>query len=182
MMNTNNISNGADFSITYRFFDDTRETELSMNVNGVNILEFERNGSILTTRWNLDELAEWLRNFIDHMDEDPYPVETDGEYAAMKDISARDFDSDDEDEFDAYYDKLDDWNLRHRWHPACAGAILADVYFQLVGEAVEISWNNEDAYDGIKFRNILGGARINKDTFYDTIDDFLKEYAAHWLN
>ncbi len=106
MMNTYTISNSEDFSISYSFFDNTHETELSMNVNGFNILAFDRNGASLTTRWNPDELAEWLRNFIDHMAEDPYPVEADGEYAAMKDISARDFDSDNEDEIDAYYDKL----------------------------------------------------------------------------
>ena len=100
---------------------------------------------------------------------------------AMKDISARDFDSDDEDEFDAYYDKLDEWNLRHRWHPASSGAILADVYFQLIGDEIEISWNNEDNGDGIKFQNLLGGARIKKDVFYATVDTFLKAYANHWL-
>lgn len=116
-MNTYTISDSAEFTITYSFFDETHETELSMLINGNNILAFERNDTVLTTRWNLDELAEWLRNFIDHMADDPYPVESDGEYAAMKDISARDFDTDDEDEFDAYYDKLYEWNLRHRWHP-----------------------------------------------------------------
>lgn len=180
MMNTDTKQNGADFSVAYTFFDDTHETELSMNVNGINILAFEREGASLTTRWNLDDLAEWLRYFIDHMTEDPYPVEAEGEYAAMKDVNARDFDSDDEAEFDAYYDKLDEWNLRHRWHPASSGAILADVYFQLVGEVVEISWNNEDTGD-IKFKNLIGGARVNKDVFYNTIDSFLKAYATHRL-
>ena len=175
------LRDGKISRVSYSFFDDTHETELSMNVNGINILAFDRNGASLTTRWNLDELAEWLRNFIDHMTEDPYPVEADGEYAAMKDISARDFDSDDEDEFDAYYDKLDEWNLRHRWHPASSGAILADVYFQLIGDEIEISWNNEDNGDGIKFQNLLGGARIKKDVFYATVDTFLKAYANHWL-
>ena len=87
------------------------------------------------------------------MAEDPYPVEADGEYAAVKDIAARSYDSADEDEFDAYYDKLYEWNLRHRWHPASSGAILADVYFQLVGEDVEISWNNKDSEDDIQFQN-----------------------------
>lgn len=178
-MNTYTISRCADFSITYCFFDDTHETELSMNVNEVNILAFDRNGTSLTTRWNLDELVDWLRNFIDYMSEDPYPVEADGEYAAIKGINARNFDSDEEDEFDAYYDKLDEWNLRHRWHPACAGAILADVYFQLIGEVVEISWNNENN-NGIVFQTLLGGFRIKKDVFYDTVDAFLKEYATHW--
>ena len=100
-----------------------------MYIEGNNILAFHHDGIPSTTRWNLDELALWLRQFVDNMQEDPYPVEADGEYAAMKDYSAREFDSDDEDEFDAYYDMLDDWNLRHRWHPSSSGAILADVYF-----------------------------------------------------
>ncbi len=181
-MNTYTTTNSTIFAISYSFFDESRETEISMKINGINILAFDRDGTELTTRWNLDELAEWLRNFIDHMAEDPYPVEADGEYAAMKDISARDFDSDDENEFDAYYDKLDDWNLRHRWHPASSGAILADVYFQLVGDMVEISWNNEYTQDGIKFQNLLGGTRINKEVFYATVDSFLKAYTTHWLN
>ena len=134
MMNTYTISDSAEFTITYSFFDETHETELSMLINGINILAFERNDTVLTTRWNLDELAEWLRNF-----------------------------------------------LRHRWHPASSGAILADVYFQLVGDNVEISWNNEDFGNDIHFQNQLGGARINKDIFYTTIDTFLKAYATHWL-
>lgn len=178
-MNTHAVVANGEFTISYRFFDDARVTEISLNINGRNILAFERNGALLTTCWNLDELAEWLRNFIEHMTEDPYPVEADGEFAAVKDISARDFDGDD-DEFDAYYDKLDEWNLRHRWHPASSGAILADVYFQLVGENVEISWNNEEANNGIIFLNRRGGVRINKDVFYTKIDTFLKAYAAHW--
>ena len=179
-MNTYSSSNNVNFTITYNFIDGTHETELSMNINGNNILAFERDGVILTTRWNLDELAEWLRHFIDHMVDDPYPINVDGEYAAMKDINARNFDSDDEDEFDAYYDRLDEWNTRHRWHPASSGAILADVYFQLVGNEIEISWNNEDSEDGVCFINLLGGTRVNKDVFYSTVDSFLREYAQHW--
>ena len=99
----------------------------------------------------------------------------------MKDDSDRDLDSDDEDEFDAYYDKLDECNLRHRWNPASSGATLADVCFQLIGDEIEISWNNEDNGYGIKFQNLLGGARIKKDVFYATVDTFLKAYANHWL-
>ena len=50
----------------------------------------------MTTQWNLDDITLWLRSFIDHLNEDPYPVEADGEYAAIKDINAREFDSDDD--------------------------------------------------------------------------------------
>ena len=111
------------------------------------------------------------------MKEDPYPVDVSGEYAAQKDSNAREFDSDDDEEFDAYYDKLDDWNERHRWHPASDGAILADLYFQLVGDSVEISWNNEDLYDDVSFVNVSGGFSVEKTTFVSVVGEFLRDYA-----
>ena len=169
-------------TIKYSFFDESRETELAMLVNGNNILGYKRDDVSYTTRWNLDDIAFWLRDFLDNMREDPYPVETEGEYAANKDIAARDFDSDDDEEFDAYYDKLDEWNLRHRWHTASSGAILADLYFQLVGDFVEISWNNEDAEDGVIFDNEIGGCRIEKEQFASAVNEFLSAYAMHWFN
>lgn len=178
------IGDKQNFGIEYAFLgeNDSHETEISMYVEGKNILAFDRNGEHLTTRWNLDELAEWLRKFIDGMSDDPYPVECDGQFAAQKDDNARDFDSDDEAILEAYYEKLYNWNLRHRWHPASSGAILADVYFQLVDNNVEVSWNNEGAEDGVKFLNINGGAKIERNVFYSVVDAFLKEYADHWFS
>ncbi len=180
-MNAQTIGNPAQFAITYRFIDNSPETELSMFVDGKNILAFERGGEQLTTCWDLDELALWLRDFIDHLTEDPYPVEAEGEFAAEKDISAREFDTDDLHTFDAYYDNLDNWNLRHRWHPASAGAILADVYFQYTGDFIEISWNNTDEDEDIHFLNMRGGSQVPKDIFCDMIERFLQIYAQHRL-
>ncbi len=177
----NTIGNKSIFAIGYEFIDSTRETEISMIINEENILSYKKGTDIFTTRWNLDDLANWLRQFVDNLKDDPYPVEAEGEYAAEKDVSARDFDSDDEKEFDAYYDKLDDWNEHHRWHPASSGAILADLYFQLVGENVEISWNNEDAEEGIEFTFITGGCKVPVSEFKTVINSFLKEYALHWF-
>ena len=173
-------TNSLKFEIKYRFIENSHETEISMYIDGINILEFERDGKLLTTRWNLDELAMWLRSFVENACIDPYPVDVEGEYAAIKDIKAREFDTDDDDEFDKYYDKLDEWNMRHRWHPASNGAILADVYFQLTGNEIEISWNNQDAEDGVKFKNVLGGAKVPKEVFIEEINKFLKDYADYW--
>ena len=181
MKQTNNPKSVPLFSIEYDFYDESHETEIKMLINGENILAFNRNGCTLTTRWNLDDIALWLRSFINNMAEDPYPVEVEGEFAAIKDINAREFDSDDDEEFDAYYDVLDDWNLRHRWHPVSNGAILADLYFQLVGEFVEISWNNQDAESDVSFTHVLGGTRIPKELFGETVNNFLREYALHWF-
>lgn len=177
---THRIGNSSSYAIEYAFLDESHETEFAMYIAGTNILSFRRAGKALTTRWNLDELVFWLRDFLDHMADDPYPVDVEGEYAACKDIAARDFDTEDEAGFDAYYDKLDEWNLRHRWHPASSGAILADLYFQLVGEKVEISWNNQDSEEGVIFENILGGASVPREEFYFVVDSFLKKYTEHW--
>ena len=181
-MQTQKIGNETCFAIEHTFFDDSHDTEIAMYIAGKNILAFCREEVELTTRWNLDELTFWLREFLNHMSNDPYPVDADGEYAACKDLAARNFDIDDQEVFDAYYDKLDEWNLRHRWHTASSGAILADVYFQLVNENVEISWNNQEPEDGVIFKNILGGARIPRDQFYAVVNSFLKEYVEHWDN
>lgn len=181
-MNTQIIGDKSNFAIEYSFFDESKETQLAMYVNRANILAFVKNDNLLTTRWNLDELALWLRSFIDNLQEDPFPFDCTGEYAAQKDDSARDFDSEDDDIFDAYYEKLNEWNLRHRWHPASSGAILADVYFQLVGNYIEISWNNQDCETDVTFQNVLGGASIDKEVFVSVIDGFLKDYAMHWFN
>lgn len=81
MIKKNLIGEKNDFAIEYSFFDNTHETEIAMYVKDNNILSFERNGEHLTTRWNIDNLAMWLRKFIDEMKNDPYPVECDGEFS-----------------------------------------------------------------------------------------------------
>lgn len=181
MNETRIIGDPSQFAISYAFYEDARETEISMFVKDKNILAFKRGDQVYTTRWNLDELAFWLREYINHMAEDPYPVDVPGEYAAIKDCNAREFDSEDDEEFDAYYDKLEEWDLRHRWHTASAGAILSDVYFQQIGDCVEISWNNEGEEEDVEFLQKLGGERVEKGTFRLIMESFLKEYALHWM-
>ena len=113
-MNTILLGDEKTFGITATFFEDVHTTELSMFAKGKNILAFRQGNEIFTTRWNLDELVLWLKDFISNLSEDPYPVDVAGIYAAEKDDNARNFDSDDEDVFDAYYDKLYEWNERHK--------------------------------------------------------------------
>ena len=136
-MNSIDFQGASTFQITFKFMVENRETELAMLIDGENILAFERCGHLLTTRWNLDELVMWLRDFLDNMADEPYPVDAEEEFAAQKDISACKFDTDDNEAFDAYYDKLDEWNTLHRWHPASGGAVLSDLYFQQSRENVE---------------------------------------------
>ena len=168
------------FAIEYGFCEDYYATEIAMYVHGENILAFRRNGIYRTTRWDLDELTLWLREFLDHLEEDPFPYDCEGEFAAQKDDAAREFDSDDPDILYAYYDHLDKWEVRHRWHRQSSGAILADVFFQLVGESVEVSWDNRGLDEDVVFLSESGGARIPRDLFCETVDTFLNAYEAHW--
>ena len=172
------------FAIECTMYRDSHETEISMYIEGRNILEFELDGRKHTACWNFDELVLWLRHFLEHMGEDPYPVNCCSRYAAARDTEARDFDSDDEAVFDAWYDRLDEWNLRHRWHPASDGAILSDLYFELRGDQVEISWNNADADldldPGLMFSEITGGTSVDRILFEETVGDFLNFYSAYW--
>ncbi len=168
------------FAIGYKFCNNSHDTELAMYVDGKNILAFERDGIYMTTQWNLDELALWLRGFLDNLTEDPYPVACEGEFAAQKDKKAREFDSDDDNIFDEYYDKLYEWDLRHRWHSASNGAILADVFFQLVGANVEVSWDNRCFGGNVVFQSEVGGFGVPKNQFVSIVDSFLKAYAEHW--
>ena len=169
------------FAIEYEFFNESCETEIALYVEGINILAFKKNEKLLTTRWNIDELALWLRNFIDKMKEDPFPFDCKGYYAAQKDDDARNYDTDDEEMFDCYYQKLYEWNIRHRWRVASSGAILADVFFQMVGNNVEISWDNRSMYNDVTFLSLNGGTIVSKEYFIFCVDSFLKEYAMHWF-
>lgn len=180
-MNEYIIGNKASFGLCYSFHDDSHSTELKLFFNGNNILAFTHEGKHLSTRWNLDELVEWIREFVDNMREDPYPVNADGEFAAMKDETARDFDTDDDEEFDRYYDLIDEWVWRHNWHHASSGAILANVFFQQVGDQVEISWDNRICEAGVTFDFILGGEAVPKEEFKQVFNQFLSDYALHWF-
>lgn len=180
-MRTYRFGNKSIFQIECTFIDKTKDTELAIYMKGVNVLAFYRFNEQFTTRWNLDDIALWLRNFINTLEEDPYPIDVEGDYAAIKDMNAREFDSDDEEEFDEYYDKLDEWCQRHCWYSQRNGAIIADLYFQLVGNSVEISWNNVNSEDGVEFLEKIGGASIDKDVFIDVVNEFLDEYADYWF-
>ena len=179
-MNDNIIGDKNIFAIGYSFFDDTRETELSMYVEGRNLLEYIHEGEKFTTRWNLNDLVVWLSDFLKNMVDDPFPYDVEGACIAEKDNNAREFDTEDLDAFDAYYEKLSNWNERHRWHPASSGAYLADVYFALIGNDVEISWDNTDAEDDIKFTSQKGFTRIPEEEFKIVLKQFIREYVDHW--
>ena len=76
------------FAVGFSFHDKQHVTELSMYVRGKNILAFNRAAEDMTTCWNLDELAEWLRAFLNGMQQEPSRAEEAGCFAVAKDENA----------------------------------------------------------------------------------------------
>ena len=173
--------NPTTFAIGYAFVGEDRTTELSMFINGDNILGFMNEGVHRTTRWPyLNGLVSWLRNFVLNMHEDPYPIEAEGEFAAQKDSFARAFSSDDPDEMDAYYEPLLDWAYNHTWLHERGGAILSNVYFEYRNNVVEISWDNRRSEKGVTFDFEYGGTRVEAELFKKVVLGFSEAYEQHW--
>lgn len=180
MSNHKCIGDKNNFAIQYIFLQESHETILFMYVNGRNILEFKRCEKILTTKWNIDDLVLWLRTFIDEVEEETFPFECEGTFAADKDDKVRDFDTDDDEIFEKHYQQLYEWERKHRWHSVSNGAILADVFFQKINDMVEISWDNRSEYSDIEFSEMIGGAYVPIDYFNKIINEFLRDYANYW--
>lgn len=175
------IGDREDFAISYAFIGADRITEIGMFVGGINLLGFTRDGRHYTTRWAyLESLVAWLNEFALSMREDPYPMDVNGEYAAQKDVNARTFESDDVDELDAYYDPISDWSYNHTWISERGGAILANIYFEYKDGCVELSWNNRNERDGVKFDCEFGGVRVDAETFKAVVLGFVDAYEKHW--
>jgi len=174
------VGNKENFAIEYKIASKKEKTtELYMYVDGVNILEFELDGEVHTTTWDIDELVEWLEGFSHRNDETPFPHEVPGETAAEKDVNARDFDSDDEDQYDKYYETLNQWVYDHTWNHASSGGILANVYFRRVEQDVELSWDNDDqAY--VSFVSMRGSKMVNAEEFKGIVRTFASAYRTEW--
>lgn len=189
MLDQTIIGDPADFAIGYAFIGDDRCTELSMWADGTNLLGFTKEGCHYTTRWlYLEGLVAWLKSFALNMEEDPFPVDVDGEYAAEKDANARalapELDDDSSDEeleaFDAYFDRFSDWTWNHTWHSESGGAILSGVFFEYKAGMVELSWDNSNEHLGVVFDCKFGGTRVDAETFKAVVLEFVDAYEKHW--
>ncbi len=175
------IGDPSDFAIGYGFLGADRFTVLAMYAQDRNLLGFTNESGHHTTRWAyLDGLVAWLKSLASNMAEDPYPFQVEGEFAAQKDDSAREFDTDDLKEFDDYYDQINSWAWDHTWRHESGGAVLADVFFELKNDTVELSWDNRDPGNDLTFDCEFGGARIDAETFKSVVLKFVDAYEKHW--
>ena len=150
---------------------------------GKNICEWKEVGSSekQTVWWNIDELINYLHETTDFLyEDDPFPVNVEGDCASELENNARDFESDNEEEMDAYYGKLNDWVYKHSWNHARSGAIVPDVLFRKVDDNMEISWWTDQEDDGRVFTNRYGYILIPKTEYENLIEEVFYSYNTMW--
>lgn len=157
-------------------------TEFYFYVNGKNILEYIYDSKEKwTTTGDLDDLLEYLKytlSFIEH--DEPFPYDIKANSAVEMDDIARDFDTDDQEEFDRYYDKLEDWSWKHCWVHERAGAFVPDVMFRKVRDNIEISWMSAFEDENVQFTNPKGCVLVPCFEYFDTITDIISAYNQLW--
>ena len=168
--------------------DEDHVSEIYLYIHGNNICEWNYVDSKnrRTTRWNLDDLVEYLYSTLDFtFHDEPFPIDGIlGECAIQLDNKARDFDSDNEEEMDEYYSKLNDWTYAHSWHHESAGAVLADVMFRKVDNAIEVSYWNDSMPEGVEenihYTYTYGFITIPIEEYRQIITEALNEYNSMW--
>ncbi len=159
------------------------ESELVLLVHGINILEYVYKDETKrrTIIGNIDDLMAYLESTIQFTDSDiPFPYHVLGDNASELDKEARKYDTDDMDEFDKYYDTLDEWTYPHSWIHAGNGYFIPDVMFRKVDTDIEISWNNENLYDDAKFTSLTGCVRIPCEQYITIIQNTIETYRRLW--
>ncbi|MBR2067984.1 MAG: hypothetical protein IJ875_07000 [Solobacterium sp.] len=158
-------------------------SKLTVFANGKNICEYiDSNGNKRKNIfWDNDELISYLNDTINFFYEnDPFPVQCRGDYAAELDNNARDFDSENEDELDSYFDKLNDWSYKHSWRHARSGAIVPDLLFRVIDNQMEISWWTDYSDEGLSFTNSRGFILVEKNKYIEIISNLFDAYNDMW--
>ena len=177
--------NNNKFDIIFnKISDENHESEINLYIGDKNICLFKSTNEkrFKTTRWNLDELVIYLRDlYITLYNDEPFPCEVEGECAAELDSNARDFDTEDDLEFEKYYTALNEWGYKHSWHHACSGAILADVFFRKVDDKIEISWWSDQDEEDVIFKYRYGFTLVSINEFFEIVNKSVNSYNNLWL-
>jgi len=159
------------------------ESELQFWINDINILEYryQSEEKTRTATGNLYMIFEYLEDSLRFIDNDtPFPHQVKGNSACELDRNARYFESDDDEEFDAFFDPLDEWSREHSWIIARLDIYLANVMFRKVDDCIEISWDNHDLYKDVQFLSLEGCVRIPCEEYRKVILKAVDDYNKLW--
>ena len=150
--------------------------QMSLYVNGKDILQFKVNGTTYSYRWkDFNDMKEWFQENLKFiLQDDEFPLAVSGDSAAELCELSYKMDLADIEQ----YEKLQDWMFRHSWFSAREGSFLADVYFRKVKDKIEISWDNRDTFkeEGIVYIYPKGKNSIDICQFSEIINSFISAY------
>ena len=152
--------------------------QLSVYVQGNDILKKEKGGVVYTYRWReCQDIIEWIHENMKYiLSDDKFPLSISADSSAEKCEISYKSDLDDIEQ----YEILQEWMFRHSWFSARAGSYLADIYFVRNDNMIEISWDNTNTFkeDGIKFVFPKGKYEVDKDVF----EDIMKGVCISYIN
>lgn len=158
------------------FNKDKDACQLSLYIEGKDILRFKLDGIIYAYRWrDFNDIREWFQENLKYiLEDDTFPLEVSGDSAAELCESSYKMDFDDIEK----YEMLQDWMFRHSWFSAREGSFLADVYFRKVKGTIEISWDNRETFkeDGIVYIFPQGKICVDICQFCEIIQNFISLY------
>ncbi|ENQ3105783.1 hypothetical protein ACEOWJ_001770 [Bacillus cereus] len=148
-------------------------------VNGKDICQYKRKDTIVNYQWNVMYIVEWFSENLKHiLSTEPFPLPVEGRHSIELLENCLEFDSDNEDEFDEWFDKKQDWEFKHSWFSSRAGSFFPDVFFRRVGDEIEIAWNNESTYisEGVSFINSMGFEYVPSSIFEVSVKNFIENF------
>ncbi|WP_368087120.1 DUF5984 family protein [Paenibacillus sp. cl6col] len=181
------------FSIQYEFGENpfnesslTGETwgRFELYVHGVDICQYKRQNNLTIYQWNLIYIVEWFSENLKYILSDvPFPLPVEGQHSLELLDNCLLFESDDDNEFDAWFDTKQEWEFKHSWFSNRAGSFLPEVFFRRVNDELEIAWNNESTYssEGISFMNPTGIVYLPISIFESTIKNFIEDFLDNIL-
>jgi len=181
------------FAIQYEFvanpFNETSLTgetwgKFELFVHGIDVLRYKRVDSVTAYQWNLIYITEWFSENLKYiLSNEPFPLPVEGQDSLELLDHCLLFESDNDDEFDAWFDTKQEWEFRHSWFSNRAGSFLPDVFFRRVNGEIEIAWNNESTYssEGISFINPIGIEYVPLGIFESTIKNFIEDFLDNLL-
>nr|WP_289356257.1 DUF5984 family protein [Paenibacillus sp. S-12] len=153
-------------------------------VQGVDICQYKRQNSVTIYQWNLIYIVEWFSENLKYILSDvPFPLPVEGQHSLELLDNCLLFESDDDNEFDAWFDTKQEWEFKHSWFSNRAGSFLPEVFFRRVNDELEIAWNNESTYssEGISFMNPTGIVYLPISIFESTIKNFIEDFLDNIL-
>ncbi|RUT39508.1 hypothetical protein EJP82_25860 [Paenibacillus anaericanus] len=181
------------FAIQYEFVDNpfkenslTGETwgKFELFVHGIDVCQYKRENIVTTFQWNLIYIVDWFSENLKHiLSDEAFPLPVEGQNSIELLDKCLLFESDNDDEFDAWFDTKQEWEFSHSWFSNRAGSFLPDVFFRRVSGEIEIAWNNETTYSSeeITFINPIGIEYIPIGIFDTIIKSFIEDFLDNLL-